>query len=210
MIIINHRVNTIEALKNVPTEYGIEVDIRYHENELILSHDPFNHHKEYSEKFETLLMHWHHDGPLILNIKTEGIEAACIQLMTEYKIKNWFFLDLSMPCFAKYAYLAGDSNNPFFSVQNLAVRFSEREVIEYALAFKDKVKWVWVDCFTQLVLNQVNYQLLKKAGFNICLVSPELQHHPITYIQAFKDQLISLDIDAVCTKHPDLWKTVLM
>ena len=51
-----------------------------------------------------------------------------------------------------------------------------------------------------------NYSELKKAGFKICLVSPELQQHPLDRISEFKKQIISLEIDAVCTKRPDLWQ----
>ena len=47
---------------------------------------------------------------------------------------------------------------------------------------------------------------LKQAGFKICLVSPELQKHPLDRISEFKEQTIGMDIDAVCTKRPDLWK----
>ena len=46
MIIIQHRVNKLEDYKKVPFPYGIEVDVRYHENNLILNHDPFDHHTQ--------------------------------------------------------------------------------------------------------------------------------------------------------------------
>jgi hypothetical protein len=42
MQIISHRINTIKDLKNVDHSYGIEVDIRYHNNDIILHHDPFH------------------------------------------------------------------------------------------------------------------------------------------------------------------------
>ena len=206
MIYINHRINTIAQLKKVPLQNGIELDIRYHENELILQHDPFHHHQNNPEKFDCLLKEWNHQGPMILNIKTEGIEQICIDLMNKYKIKNWFFLDLSMPYFAIYAEKTRNNEIIGFSLDNLAVRFSEREPIEYALSFKDKSGWVWVDCFTYLPMNKNIYERLKEAKFKICLVSPELQKHSIKQIKQFKQQIEGLDIDAVCTKRPDLWK----
>ena len=207
MIFIHHRINTVEQLKKVPKDCGIELDIRYHQNELILHHDPFQHHqKPYPEKFEDILVYWDHAGPMILNIKTEGIEDVCIKLMTKYKIKNWFFLDLSMPMFAKYSHDAINSKNIFFSNQNLAVRFSEREPIDYALAFKGRSSWVWVDCFSYMPLTKEDYQALKLAGFKICLVSPELQSHSLDYIKSFSKQLEDMKLDAICTKRPDIWK----
>jgi hypothetical protein len=205
MIYINHRINTIKQLEKVPTQNGIELDIRYHENEFVMHHDPFHHHENNPEKFEDLLKAWKHAGPMILNIKTEGVEQACIDLMNKYKITNWFFLDLSMPFFAIYAERAKNNEISGFSQDNLAVRYSEREPIEYALAFEGKAKWVWVDCFTYLPIDKEVYSKLKNAGFKICLVSPELQKHSMTRIEEFKKQLEGMDIDAVCTKRPDLW-----
>ena len=207
MIYINHRINTIEALAKVPIENGIELDIRYHENTLILHHDPFGHHETKPEVFEELCKKWTnaHNSPMILNIKTEGIERACIDLMNKYNIKNWFFLDMSMPYFAAYAERASKDEIAGFRPDNLAVRFSEREPIEYALSFADKARWVWVDCFTHVPMDRNIYNMIKSAGFKICLVSPELQKHPTSLIKDFQDQYGDLDIDAVCTKHPDLW-----
>lgn len=206
MLYINHRINTVEQLKSVPLQNGIELDIRYHHNELVLHHDPFSHHEApHPEKFETLLQAWHHEGPLILNVKTEGVEKQCIELMVKYHIKNWFFLDLSMPYFVKYATHAVKQDISGFSIENLAVRYSEREPIEYALAFAHQATWVWVDCFTHLPIDDTSYKQLKEAGYKLCLVSPELQGHGLDPIQAFKTQLGNKDIDAVCTKRPDLW-----
>lgn len=205
MIYINHRINTIAALKKVPTSNGVELDIRYHEDELILDHDPFSHQKKNPQKLKDYLENWAHLGPMILNIKTEGVEKRCIDLMNEYDIKDWFFLDLSMPYFVLYSKIANDKSLKGFTSKNLAVRFSEYEPIEYALSFKDKVKWVWVDCFTHLPLNDNIYKVLKEAGFSICLVSPELQKHSMHEIIEFKQKINKMDIDAVCTKRPDLW-----
>jgi hypothetical protein len=40
-IFIKHRINSIEDLKNTPQEYGVEVDIRIYNNEIIFNHVPF-------------------------------------------------------------------------------------------------------------------------------------------------------------------------
>lgn len=53
---IAHRINTLEQLQQVPLKYGIELDIRYHENSLVLHHDPFHHHETPKPcEFETIL-----------------------------------------------------------------------------------------------------------------------------------------------------------
>ncbi len=205
MQIIKHRINTVEQLRDLPIQFGAEIDIRYHNDMLIIDHDPLGHHLTSPlVTLEDWLHHWQHNGPLILNLKTEGIEEQCIKIMQKFSVKNWFFLDLSMPYFVKYARKA-IQNLPEFGPENLAVRFSEFEPIEYALAFSGMAKWVWVDYFTHLPLSDSAYSSLKDAGFKICLVSPELQQHSPESINTLRTFLGNKEIDAVCTKFPDLW-----
>jgi len=64
---------------------------------------------------------------------------------------------------------------------------------------------VWVDCFTKNILTSEAYQYLK-TYFKICIVSPELQGHPKEWIADFKQAFDGFEIDAVCTKFPELWK----
>ena len=205
MIIIKHRVNTIAKLKELDSNFGVEVDVRYHEDDLILSHDPFSHHLNHEITLKNYLENYQLNGPLILNVKTEGVESQCITLMNQFGIKNWFFLDLSMPYFVKYAQLAKAKSIEGFGPENLAVRFSEFEPIEYALAFKEMAKWVWVDYFTASPLGDDAYNKLA-SHFNICLVSPELQQHSKETINVYKNFLSGKVISAVCTKHEGLWR----
>ena len=41
VLFINHRINKAEELENVKFNYGIEIDLRDKDNEIILAHDPF-------------------------------------------------------------------------------------------------------------------------------------------------------------------------
>ena len=208
MIIIHHRINSVRDLKRVQDTNGIEVDVRYHENELILEHDPYEHHNKKNTTLKDLLVRWDNSGPIILNFKSEGIEDECINIMEEYEVNNWFFLDMSMPFLVKYSDLAHKRIPRRFSPNNLAVRFSDREPIEYALAFKDKVKWVWVDYFDNFPLNKKTFLSFKSASFKICLVSPELQNKPcLNHIQLAKI-CSDFDIDAICTKKPEFWLNI--
>ena len=86
----------------------------------------------------------------------------------------------------------------------MAVRYSEYEPIEFALAFSGQAGWVWVDCFTHLPLTPEVYWRLK-PHFKICLVSPELQGHPRGQIRQFRLQLRDLPVDAVCTDFCEDW-----
>ena len=167
-----------------------------------------NSEVEYS-KFDlnqcSLLKKWSNKGPLVLNLKSEGIEDVCIEAMRTYKIKNWFFLDMSMPYFVNYAEKAFNKRIKYFSPDNLAVRFSDKETIEYALSFQNKATWVWVDYFKEFPLNKKNYLLLKRKNFKICLVSPEIQKNSILEPGELFEICSDFQIDAVCTKKPELW-----
>lgn len=190
MLKIAHRINTIAQLKETPIEFGVEMDLRPDGNSIIIHHDPFKP----GENFEEWLKHYNH-SLIILNTKAEGMEERILSLMDQYDIKNYFFLDLSLPFLIKYMKKG---------ISKIAIRFSEYEPLEFVMKFAGKVEWVWVDCFNDLPINHDNYKILKEH-FKLCLVSPELQGYDVSRIEEFKTQLEGLSIDAVCTKRPDLW-----
>jgi len=190
MLKVAHRINTIEQLMLVPSHYGVEIDIRYHNDLLILHHDAFVN----GVLFEDWLKYFKHKL-IILNTKSEGMEEKILMLLHQFGIDNYFFLDLSLPFLIKYM-LKGE--------KKIAIRFSEYEPLNLAMSFAGKIDWVWIDCFSKLPLNADNYNLLSKY-FKICLVSPELQGRDISEIEKFKIIIANMKIDAVCTKYPELW-----
>lgn len=195
MKLIAHRRNTISELASTPARYGVEVDIRSYGDELVIHHDPYIE----GESLELWIAAYRH-GTLILNVKEEGLEARLIGLMKAHGIEDYFFLDQSFPFLVKWA-KAGE--------RRCAVRVSEFESIETALSLSGKIDWVWVDCFTHFALSHDDATRLKKAGFKLCLVSPELQGRQAeTEIPLLATLLAERDIkaDAVCTKRPDLWE----
>lgn len=191
MLKIAHRINTIEQLQNTPIEYGVELDLRPDGDRILIHHDPFSG----GEDFEEWLKHYRHSF-IILNTKAEGMEQRLIDLMDNHKIGDYFFLDLSLPFMIKYIRKG---------VSKMAVRFSEYEPLDFVMKFAGKVEWVWVDCFNDLPLNPENYEVLKKH-FKFCIVSPELQGYDVSRIAEFKTLLSNMEIDAVCTKKPELWQ----
>ncbi len=195
MIVVRHRRNTLEELRATDPALGIEVDIRSHGERLIIHHDAFVD----GEDFERWLDGYRH-RLLILNVKEEGLEARLMALMRERGIEDWFFLDQSFPFLVRTA-RAGESR--------CAVRVSEFESVDTALALAGLVRWVWVDCFTRFPLDRAQAARLHAAGFALCLVSPELQgRDAATAIPALRAQLAAEGIapDAVCTKEPALWR----
>jgi hypothetical protein len=190
MLLIRHRVNTVQELKGVPVHLGVEIDLRAEGESVILQHEPF----QPGELFEDFLKSFSH-AFLILNVKTDGLDQAVLKLVRAYGIRSYFFLDLTLPAMVRLV-RKGE--------RGMAVRFSEVEPVESCLAFKGKADWVWADCFQDLALDQKSYAALK-PHFKICLVSPELEGHPKEKIADFKARTARFELDAVCTKHPELW-----
>lgn len=192
---IAHRINTRNQLSKLPIEYGVELDLRDSGSDLILQHDPFVG----GELFEDYLKEYQH-GTMILNIKSERIEHRVLELLNQYKIYDYFFLDSSFPMI----YLLSKQGQ-----SKCAIRFSEFEGLDTILSMANKVDWVWVDCFSKLPIDKESYEVLKGAGYKLCLVSPELQGRE-NDIDEYKKQLSAQGIifDAICTKYQNVsrWK----
>lgn len=195
MIKIIHRVNTIEGLKNTPSCYGVEVDVRALGDKLILNHEP--HQK--GDDLRDYLKYYKHRF-MIFNIKEDGIEEEIIDLAKRNEITDYFFLDVEYP----FIYRAINK----LGFRKIAARFSETEPIEFALSHKGLLDWVWVDTNTKLPLDKLSYMKLKQAGFKICLVCPERWGRPED-IALYKQQLQqdNIEIDAVMTslKFANKW-----
>ena len=86
---IAHRINTLNELKQIPNQYGVEIDLKDFKNKIVLSHDPYID----GEDFESFLKNYNH-GTLILNIKSERIELEILELLKKYQLENYFFLTL--------------------------------------------------------------------------------------------------------------------
>ena len=156
MQFIIHRVNAIKELKQIPKEFGCEIDIRADGSKLILNHDPF--HKgdyliDYLDEYK--------NGTLILNIKESGIEDLVLKEVKLRNIKSYFLLDVEFP----YLFKAIKNGE-----KNIAIRFSEKEPIENAILFQNKLDWVWVDTLNKVPINKENIDILNK--FKVCLVCP--------------------------------------
>lgn len=188
MLFIAHRINTIEELDKLPRQYGVELDLRDDLNgRIYIQHNPF----EPGEDFEEYLKHYHH-GLMILNIKSERIEYKALELIDKYVVKDYFFLDSSFPMIK----LLSDMGET-----NIALRFSELEGLDTIRNMAGKATWVWVDCFTKLPIDKDSYAELKKMGYKLCMVSPELEGQP-EKLDEYKAFLEGNDIvmDAVCAK----------
>jgi hypothetical protein len=185
MLVIAHRINKIDQLKNIPSKYGVEIDVRCMGARLILNHEP---HQE-GDDLEEYLKNYNH-AFIIFNIKEAGIEQEVIALAEKYNVKDYFLLDVEYPFIYRATRTMG--------FKNIAIRYSEAEPIAFTTAHKDLADWVWIDTNSKLPLNK---GIIKKLeGFKTCLVCPERwgRHKDIArYIKKMKK--LGFQPDAVMT-----------
>lgn len=196
MTIIAHRINTVEELRTLPPEYGVEIDVRAYEEQLILSHDPYESGEHLAEYLKAV-----DDRFVVFNIKESGIEKDVVELANRYEVTEFFLLDVEFP----YIYTASRNS----SFRKMAIRFSEAEAIETALKNADFVDWVWVDTNTELPLHRDTYRQLSNAGYKICLVSPDRwgrPEHIEPYISKMDTEGIKLDAVMTSIENAEAWK----
>ncbi len=196
MEFIAHRINTVEELKKLPKEYGVELDLRDDLNgRIYIQHNPF----EPGEDFEEYLKNYHH-GTMILNVKSERIELKILEMLPKYDVKSYFFLDSSFPMI----WLLSNQGE-----KNIALRVSEVEGLDTPRNMAGKVKWIWVDCFSKIPIGKAEAEELKKLGYKLCLVSPELEGRE-KEIEKYKEQIkvLGIEFNAICTKWYNIsrWK----
>jgi len=193
-MIIKHRVNSIEELRNIVPDLGVEVDLRSSGNDIICSHDPFveaDSFYEWIEKYDHKF--------LIANIKSEGIEEEVFSILNKKKICNFFFLDVSFPFMCKLRSMG---------ITDFAYRVSDLEEFNVDAFEWLECSWIWLDAFLQFPdkeIKKINNIISSKK---ICLVSPEL--HMIRDKEISKNILkkinsSKLKFHAVCTKDPSQW-----
>ena len=187
--LVAHRVNTVAELRQLPRNYGAEIDVRAWRNELVLHHDPFQE----GERFDDYLAEYEH-GLLVVNIKETGIEARALEALRQRGIADCFLLDVEFP----YLYKASKKGE-----RAMAVRYSEVEGLDTVKQFEGVVDWTWIDVNTSLPLDANSIGVLSR--FRNCLVSPDLwgrpQDIPI-YLQRMKE--LAFQPDAVVAKQSNL------
>jgi hypothetical protein len=200
MQFVAHRINTIEELKAVPKECGVEIDARIEFNSIILGHDPGSNGVQINE----FLRNFEH-SLLIVNVKTEKIEKDIIDILKDENISNYFFLDSSMSSIVQMSEKAK---------KKFCGRISEFESIESIELSKDLIDWVWVDCFTKFSLTKANFQKIRYVlDKKICLTSPDLVGRPED-ITLHAQIIKSLECfpDVICCKLENIekWKKELL
>jgi len=194
MIIIEHRINTLNQLRHVNPENGVEIDLRSNvvTGKIYIQHDPMKQGTNF-EDWLAVYIEQKIKGPIIFNTKEDGLEGLIIETCQQAGIHNFFFLDTTIPTLVKWSLLQKE--------RRFAYRISAYERVETSNAFSGKVEWIWADCFNGIPLNLSDIMRLKK-DFKICLVSPEL--HGCDEIHPDFQPLLNV-VDAICTKKPQFW-----
>ena len=169
---------------------GVEIDVNTHLDKLVLKHDPFGT-GDLLKNYLNLFKHKF----LIINIKIEGIEENILNYLNKLKIKNFFFLDSSFPYIFKLSKKL---------TRKFALRISDFESIETAYKMKNKIEWIWIDCFNNYNLSVKEIKKLQKLKYKLCLVSPDLHKRKIR----IKDKLFfktlnknNIKLDMICAKN---------
>lgn len=175
MIIVAHRVNTLEKLKELPPVYGVEIDIRGYGDKMLLNHDPINDPAQHVE-LEAYLTQFVAQGNsfVIFNTKEAGYEQRIIDLAAKHGVRKdqYFLLDVEFP----YLYRATRKEG----IREIAVRYSEAEPIEAVeaqmIGEAPLLDWVWIDTNTRLPLDENIVERLKP--FRTALVCPDRWGRP--------------------------------
>lgn len=193
-----HRVNSIPTKEMQNSDYGFEIDVREHNKELILCHDPFG-----KGIYLKSIIPFLENKFIIFNIKAEGIESNIIEICKSLKKFNYFFLDSTMSTIFKAK-----------GKYNFSSRFSEVEPIEMSIKLNKKglINWVWIDTFTCFPLTKENISLIKINNLQTAFTSPDLLGRKRD-IKLYAEELIKLKYipDIICCKQDNIkvWQNYL-
>lgn len=159
--------NSFVALARALDEgFGIETDVRDHNQDLVVSHDlptgqswPLVSLLEYYESSRSTA--W-----LALNIKADGLADSLQELMAHFSIGKYFVFDMSVPDMRHY--------------DRLSIPFLTRQSeLEAEPALYDRACGVWLDAFDGQWYSSATIQGHLEAGKHVAVVSPELHRRPV-------------------------------
>ncbi|PHM66418.1 hypothetical protein [Xenorhabdus sp. KJ12.1] len=203
MIIISHRgywikdseKNTLIAFERAfSLGYGIEIDIRDFNEDLVISHDIATKESLRFDVFLESYKKYRIQNLLAFNIKSDGLQSKIKQYLYDYKISNYFLFDMSIP----------DTLGYLSAGMNTYIRVSKYEVINGLYKY---AKGIWLDGFKETMVNESLIKKVIEDGKKVCIVSSEL--HKLNYIKQWEgikflesDILNSSNV-ILCTDFPE-------
>jgi hypothetical protein len=196
--------NSRAALANaLDAGYGLETDIRAHDGELYLSHDPIHETKTLVRLTELLdLGVQYRDQRLFLNVKEDGLLPLLLKHRTLIEKLKVVFFDMSVPQLVLYARV--------FAPEKLATRLSDVEPHPCLVQHCD---WIWVDAFERDWPVEEIRRIKRHFKRNLALVSPELHRRdPAALWKALTsapDLTTPSGEMAICTDQPAIFQQEL-
>ena len=184
--------NTLAAFRDAfANGWGVELDVRDLDGELVISHDP---PAADALPFATVIEAYRAHGcpgTLAVNVKADGLEALTAQQLSAVDAAHWFAFDMSVPDTLRYQ----RDGLPFFT------RHSD---LETAPALYDAACGVWLDDFAGGFVSQQRIAAHLDAGKRVAVVSPELHgrdREPV-WEQWRSWPVWASDEVLLCTDHP--------
>lgn len=205
MIIISHRgywkeaheKNKVVAFsRSFQLGFGTETDIRDFKGELVISHDIADDNSLPIDDFLEIYCKYREgiNPPLALNVKSDGLQEKVKQHLEKFNIDNYFFFDMSIPDMLGYI------KNDLKTFARISEFESEGPIIEL-------VQGIWLDGFTDSIVDESLIRRFIDAGKQVCLVSPELHRRPHLAIwekyNNFSQELLNSQNLILCTDLPE-------
>ena len=186
--------NTPSAFKrSFSLGFGTELDVRDYCGRLVISHDISDFNSMDFRDFLEIYSEYDFNLYLAINIKADGLQGLLLNLLNEYKIKNYFVFDMSVPDALGYL--------------NLDMKaFTRESEFETKPSFYEQADGVWMDEFRTHWITSERIEHHLDNGKKICIVSPEL--HQMDHLARWKDyKAVSKNLDKgtliLCTDFPE-------
>lgn len=158
--------------------FGTETDLRDLDGQVVISHDmpkKIEGLLSFSEMLSIYLSCRSSENlPLLLNIKSDGLQGPVKATLKENGVDNYFLFDMSVP-------------DLIVSVREGLKCLTRQSDIELEPNYYDKVAGVWMDEFVDEWITEDALRSHVEASKTIYIVSPELHKRPhIERWQQFK------------------------
>jgi len=143
--------------------FGIEIDVRQMQNQLVISHDPVSSIKllTLEEVLELYCKLASKENFIAINIKTDGIAKNLQRTLKSFNINNYFTFDMSVPEMRIY--------------NTYGIKyFSRASELEKEIVLLDGAMGVWLDSFETDWFSYNIFEKIINLGKTLCIVSPEL------------------------------------
>ncbi len=175
MLVLSHRGywlnkdehNTAIAFKrSFDLNFGTETDLRDYGSKIVIAHDIPNGNEIIFEDLLDIMANrnlW-----LALNIKSNGLGTAILDILKKYNHTNYFTFDMALPDL-----IAQMSKN--------ICAFTGLSDIQTIAPLLNEASGVWLDSFTQDWFDSDLLDNILQSSKKLCIVSAELHKRPPNY-----------------------------